>query len=531
MTETNKDDLGYLGASFQQKVLWQLLVEPDFAEQIISSLTASYFDNQLHKFIMNMIKKYFEQYELPATLRNRSIFEYISANAKSDIDKEMAFGTLNQIINYDRSILDGKILNDSKVIQETIWLFVKQQESKRLANDIFDKIKTGSLEDNVPYFENKFKDIMKLGIKNDLGEDVFHNIEDALKENYRQPIPTGIKAMDQALAGGLGKGEMGIALMPYGIGKTTFMCKAANKAYNLGKHVLQIFYEDNVGDIKRKHYTQWSKIPLSELDGKRETAIQLVKEFYDDHNKNQIGGSLILKKWKTEDGAPTIPNIQRWIENYQKNFGIKFDILFLDYLDCLESHKPTHGDKLEGELIIVKAFESLLADLDIPGWSAIQGNRSSIRSEYVHGDQMGGSIKRAQKTHFLFSVSKSQEQKQANLANIQIIKSRMTKDGQMYENAIYNNDTLEIRCIEGLVPSNKKTNDNKKPQFKKDHPLQDTSIFDTMRDNYSDLIDKEVRDKYKESENPEDKNDIKNNSTDNQEDNKIDPTSPVEPEI
>ena len=120
-TTNNRDDLGYLGASFQQKVLWQLLTVPDFAEQIIPNLTAGYFDNQLHKFIMVMIKRYFETNSIPATLRNRSIFEYINATNKSEVDKELAFGVLNQIINYDRNVLDGKILNDSDVIQKTIW--------------------------------------------------------------------------------------------------------------------------------------------------------------------------------------------------------------------------------------------------------------------------------------------------------------------------------------------------------------------------------------------------------------------------
>lgn len=416
--------------------------------------------------------------------------------------------------------MDGKILNDGEVIQKTIWLFVKQQESKKLANDIFDKIKTGALEENVHFFEESFQNILKLGIRHDEGEDVYNNIEDALREDYREVIPTGIKAMDHALAGGLGKGEMGIALMAYGVGKTTFLTKAANTAYNLGKNVLQIFFEDNEGDIKRKHYTLWTKIPLSELTEKREIAIELVKKHHMEHDNAAIGGRLILKKWKSTDGSPTIPNIERWIKNYEKTHGIKFDVLFLDYLDCCESHKPTHGDKNEAELIIVKAFEQMCADLNIPCWTAIQGNRSAVRSEYVHGDQMGGNIKRAQKTHFLFSVAKSQEQKQDNLANVQIIKSRMTKDGQMYENAIYNNDTLEIRCIEGMRPSNSNDKQSPRSNNKKDTPLQDLSFFNNVVANY---VDQEVREKIKNSEsldNQQNELTVENNLPDNQTDKK-----------
>lgn len=503
MNENNRDDLGYLGASFQMKVLWQLLTSPEFAEGIVPVLTASYFDNQIHKFIMSMIKKYYEEYNIPVNLKNRSIYEYIGGSNKSDVDKELAYGVLNQIKNYDLQVINGHQFNDSEVIQKRIWLFVKQQESKKLANDIFDKIKTGDLEENVHYFEDKFKEIMKLGEKHDHGEDVHLNPEDALRKNYREPIPTGIKAMDEAMGGGLGKGEMGLALMAYGVGKTTFLTKVANTAYNVEKNVLQIFFEDNVNDIKRKHYTLWTKIPLSELEDRHEDALALVRNYEEERIRLKKGGRLVLKKMDQEN--TTIPVIKNWILNYQKTFGIKFDIIILDYLDCVEPHKPTHGDQNKAELIVVKGFEAMLAEFNIPGWSAVQGNRSAVRSEFVHGDQMGGNIKRAQKTHFLFSAAKSQEQKQDNLANIQIIKSRVTKDGQTYPDSIFNNDTLEIRCIEGIRPSTENKSTKNKIQ---DQPLENLGYF---KDIVANLIDKEVREKHKNNEE-------KNNSSDTQED-------------
>jgi hypothetical protein len=340
---------------------------------------------------------------------------------------------------------------------------------------------------------------MKLGEVHDDGEDVFHNIEDALREDYRDVTPTGIKAMDQALAGGLGRGEMAIGLIPYGVGKTTLGTKFANTAYSFGRNVLQIVFEDNENDIKRKHYTLWSKVPLSQLNERREEATEKVREFYKAHNESGIGGRLIIKKFD-QDGI-TIPFIKNWITNYQKTHNIKFDILILDYLDCVESHKPTHGDTNAGEIVVVKSFLSMIEELNIPGWTFVQGNRASLKSEFVHADQMGGSVKRGQKTHFLFSVAKSLEQKQDGLANIQFIKSRMTRDGQTYENAIFNNDTLEIRCIEGMRPSTSdpKGNNDKKPynNNKKDQPLQDLSVFNSMVEKF---VDQEVREKQKIAE-------------------------------
>ncbi len=305
---------------------------------------------------------------------------------------------------------------------------------------------------------------------------------------------------------------MGLGLIPYGIGKTTLGTKFANRGFEVGANVLQIVFEDFEKDIKRKHYAIWSKVPLSQMNERRDEVKIKVKEHIQHHDKNNFKNRLVILKMD-QDGI-TIPKIRNWILNYEKVNGIKFNLLVLDYLDCVESHKPTHGDTNAAEVVVVKAFLSLIDELNIPGWSFVQGNRSSLRSDFVHADQMGGSIKRGQKTHFLFSVAKSPEQKHDNLANVQFIKSRMTRDGQMYENAIFNNDTLEIRCIEGMHPSSGVD----KPNNKRDQPLQN---METLNNLLNKFVDQTVRDKHKNDE--ELKNVTQeNNLLDNQEDKKID---------
>jgi hypothetical protein len=155
----------------------------------------------------------------------------------------------------------------------------------------------------------------------------------------------------------------------------------------------------------------------------------------------QKGGKLIIKKFSQED--TTMRDIKNWILKHQKKFGYKFDLVVLDYLDCLEPHKKT-PDRNEAELIIIKAFEALASDLNIPAWTAIQTNRSGFDSEFVEAYQTGGSIKRIQKAHFFMSVAKTPEQKEASLANIRIIKARFAQDGQSFKDCTFNNDTMEI---------------------------------------------------------------------------------------
>ncbi len=83
-------------------------------------------------------------------------------------------------------------------------------------------------------------------------------------------------------------------------------------------------------------------------------------------------------------------------------------------------------------------------NLGIAGWTATQGNRSSISSEVVTTDQMGGSIKKAQVGHVIISVAKTLQQKELKLATIAITKSRIGKDGVIFENCKFDNELLVI---------------------------------------------------------------------------------------
>ena len=123
--------------------------------------------------------------------------------------------------------------------------------------------------------------------------------------------------------------------------------------------------------------------------------------------------------------------------------GIKLDLVVVDYIDCIVPDKNL-GDEWKSEGSVMRGFESMFHELDIAGWTATQGNRSSISSEVVTTDQMGGSIKKAQVGHVIISIAKSLQQKEMNLATIAITKSRIGKDGIVFENCKFDNEMIEI---------------------------------------------------------------------------------------
>jgi hypothetical protein len=118
-------------------------------------------------------------------------------------------------------------------------------------------------------------------------------------------------------------------------------------------------------------------------------------------------------------------------------------LVVLDYIDCLLPDR-VFSDEWKGEGSVMRQFETMCNELDIVGWTAAQGNRTSISSDIVTTDMMGGSIKKAQVGHVIISIAKSLQQKELGLATIAITKSRIGKDGVVFENCKFDNEYLEI---------------------------------------------------------------------------------------
>jgi hypothetical protein len=118
-------------------------------------------------------------------------------------------------------------------------------------------------------------------------------------------------------------------------------------------------------------------------------------------------------------------------------------MIVLDYIDCVESARR-YNDEWSGEGNVMRGFESMLAEYGMVGWTAVQGNRASISADVVTGDQMGGSIKKAQIGHFIMSIARTLTQKENNRATIAVLKSRFGKDGVIFEDCTFDNGRVFI---------------------------------------------------------------------------------------
>ena len=427
MSSNNKDDFGYLGLDFQVRLIAQILTDRKYANNLMDILDANYFEDEFMRKIAITIKSAYETHEVVPDMS--SLEMRLMDTAKDDIQRDFIIRQLRRVKDAD--------LNETEWIQERALKFCKQQELKKSVKEIQKIIDKGDIDD-YDQCEEILKRALETGDGKDDGIDVFHDMASVLSDDFRKPIPTGIKGLDECMDGGLSKGELGVILAPFGVGKTTMITKIANTAKNEGLNVLQIFFEDNPKVIQRKHLSCWSTHNLNDLTLHRDELNEIAAK------KSAEKGQLRLKKFSS-DGT-TIPHIRQYIRKLIAQ-GFRPDIVLIDYIDCIQSSKA-FKESWDAEGNVMRQFETMLSELDIAGWTAVQGNRSSINAEVVEANQIGGSIKKGQIGHFIVSIAKSLDQKESGHANLAILKSRFGKDGIIFNDAIFNNGNMQIEIVE-----------------------------------------------------------------------------------
>lgn len=450
MTEKN---FGLLGTSFQQALIKAIIEDKKYGETIIDVIESKYFDNNSFRFITQHIKELYTKYgKIP---NYDGLSQKIVLEMGSQESARIHLDTIESIKEKE---------DTEQLVKDEALNFCKQQNLRKELKKVNTIIDNGAFHE-YQTIESIIQKALQVGIPPEESMDVFHDIDAALEKDNRQAIPTGIKGLDNMLKGGLGRGELGVVLAPTGTGKTTLLTKFANSAYVHDFHVLQIFFEDNPANIKRKHFTIWTGIEPDEQPERKEEVKEMVEEL-----QGRCKGSLNIIKLPSD--SVTISEIKSRVRK-QISDGKQIDILLIDYVDCISPDRSNFGEEWKGEGSVMRSLESMTGEFNIAIWTATQGNRESISSEVVTTDQMGGSIKKAQIGHVVLSVGKTLEQKEHNLATMTLLKSRIGQDGVIWNNCKFDNkfliiDTETQTTLLGHQEQTVKTNVNRAAEmFKK----------------------------------------------------------------
>lgn len=425
-----RSDLGYLGETFQYRLTHEFMENHTFFEDLSSIIDQNMFTDPNLKTFVGVIKNYYEReghvpsYDmLEVELRDIS---------HSDKEIETYLAILEKVRN---SASDGV-----ERIRELAEKFFKQQNIIRTANEIL-KIAGNGDTNQYDACVDLLNDAMAKGTHNDFGEGLFDHINETLSDDYRVPIPTGIGKIDEALEGGLGKGELGVIIGPTSFGKTSLTTAMASHAACNGYKVLQIVFEDRIKQIQRKHLGRITGIEAKDLS--KPDVIDLVRQTIDAFpQKEALEKNLRIVKFPS--GEKTARQLERFIKKLI-NSGFKPDLTIIDYFECLEHEADkSSSNEFSQEGKTMRRFEAMAGELDMAIWIPSQGTKDSINLELVTMDKIGGSVKKAQIAHVIMSIARTVDDIANNKATIAILKNRAGKSGKVFNNVEFNNGTCRI---------------------------------------------------------------------------------------
>jgi replicative DNA helicase len=432
---SNNIKLPALTDDFQRKLLYHLFFNSThFTKDVLTELTPQHFTKEQHKVIYSLIKNYYETYNILPNITN--IKEEINNKYTNEIDKSMYVNELVKIFNLKNEN------NDVKFIEQNLIRFIKIQMVAQFQDEVADVLQSGDLS-KIDIVNDFYKKITHIGDKEDYGVNVFDpDTKNIYSTIQRDPIPTGFKELDKVITG-LGRGKLGLILAPQGVGKTTILTAMATNAYESGKKVLHIIFDENEdSEIRRLIYAKWSKVSIKNFTKQKDLIEKKVAEFKKKNHKIISNAHYCIKRF-CSDGM-TVAKLKNWITKYQETNGIIFDIIFVDYLDEIEPTKNKAADIYNGQVEVVKSFRSMLVDLDIPGWSAIQAKKESNTKNVLDLNDVGGSASRIKKAQLIVGIARDNDMRKRGTATFNILKSNISGSGHVFADSTFDTETLDI---------------------------------------------------------------------------------------
>jgi replicative DNA helicase len=341
---------------------------------------------------------------------------------------------VDQLRNVYQKISD----TDINYVKETFLEFCKNQSLKNAMLVGVEYLKTGDYEK----IRSEIDKALKAGAERNLGHDYFVDVEKRLSDIARSCIKTGWELVDNLLDGGLAPGELGVIISSAGGGKSWCLARLGAEAMMQGKNVIHYTLELNENYVGRRYDACFTGFDFQAIPKQKE----IVKKRVDDMKSQPGMGKLKVKYCPIK--TVSAMSLKSHLERCQMIEGIKYDMMVVDYADILRpivSEKNTNSYSEAGS--IYEELRMIAGELQIPIWTASQGNRNSSEEDIITASNVADSYRKIMTADFVMSLSRKIEDKVSNTARFHIIKNRFGCDGVTFP-SIFNSSNGHIIMYE-----------------------------------------------------------------------------------
>jgi len=425
---SEKVDFGRYGKTFQEGLVQLIFEDRPFADQITEVLDVKFLELEYLRIFVTKILRHRTRYS-----------KHPSADAlvtilRTDLDSEDEV-VREQVRNYFERV-QSKEVNDVDYIKETSLEFCKKQKLKEAMMESVNLLQACSFDE----ISTVINDALKLGSDNNFGYDYLVDFEERFKPKFRKPVTTGWAEIDKISSGGLGKSELGVVIAPTGAGKSMILVHLGTQAIKEGKTVIHYTLELQDTVVACRYDSCITSYPLSDLKNFKDEIYDSVKD---------IEGRLIVKEYPTKSASTN--TIKTHLSKLIKR-GTKPSMIIVDYADLLKPViiRKEKRNELES---IYEELRAISQEFECPVWTASQTNRSGLNAEVITMEQISEAFNKCFVADFIFTISRTIEDKQKNQAKMFIAKNRNGPDGIIYD-LFMDTSNVSIKMLPKVVPTN-----------------------------------------------------------------------------
>jgi len=393
------------GKPFQEKLAFTILEDAQFANQIGEVLDYNFFEL---KYLRVFVKRIYEFKNKFGKYPSKSTFE---ALLRTEIGVENSVVQKQVRSFYTQFNTSGNTI-DIDYVKTNAIEFCKKQKLKEAMLKSVELLKKSSFDE----IRTLVDTALKLGTNPDVGYLYEEQFEERYEIKARDVVSTGWKVIDDMTRGGLGAGELGVVIAPTGAGKTHMLCHLGAAAVKEGKTVIHYSLELDDKTIGRRYDAAITGIPLDSLFAKKDIVYQKIKD---------VEGSLIIKEYPTKSASPE--TLRNHLSKLRER-GINPGMIVVDYGDLLRPNL-VRKEKREELETIYEELRAIAKENGCPCYTASQTNRGGLNAEVITMESISEAFSKCFVADFIFTVSRTIDDKRTNTGRIFVAKNRFGMDG------------------------------------------------------------------------------------------------------
>lgn len=421
--------------NFENILISKLLTSTDISDRLIPYLRSKHFTNNSNRDIVNTVLNHVEKHEKTPTFSELKIslveegsIDHFEKNIQNATFEDVSDGVFVEEAEY---FMKAKLFWDA-IADGANALQIKDKAKQK---EEFAKILPRMMEADSFCFDNN------------VGLDPLEQIEKLLDSLHLNNaiVSTGLKVLDDLIAGGFPTKELTLFLGETSIGKTLTMCAIAVSVMKKGKNVLYVTHEMRDAKIGERIVANLIDLETKKIrdPSYRATVIK----------RTQAVAKLMKTRLKIKEYPTSTANtnhIMTCVKDLEKKMKWKPDLIFVDSVNIMLPNNMAKGMNTNDLCMAISTdLRRMAFMLNVPVVSCMQLKREGFNSSNIELTDIAGSIGSTTVAGVIIAITQPQEMKDLHRY---IFKTLKVRDEERYKVAYVNVDYGKMRlssCEQG----------------------------------------------------------------------------------